>query len=379
LPVLKPVLKSVLASVPASTPRKLLVRRSSSDRSQFTRRIVQFVFLALNAWIGIQFLLWARYFESNGTTLYVSRPAGVDGWLPIAGLMNLKYLFLTHTFPAIHPAAAVLMGVFVLASLLLKKSFCSWLCPIGTISEYLWKLGRRLFRRSLQLPRWLDIPMRGLKYLLLAFFLLIVVSMSAQALADFMQAPFGILADVKMLGFFRNIGVVGIAVMAALVLLSVVIQNFWCRFLCPYGALLGLVSVVSPVKIRRDKNACIDCAKCAKACPSHLPVDQLVQVRSVECTGCMECVAVCPAEHALQFALPPRPVSLNVLPDAASMIETSASRWKGRILDPRFVAAALAILFFGLVGLARLTDHWQTHLSREVYMQLVPNADTFSH
>jgi hypothetical protein len=93
----------------------------------------------------------------------------------------------------------------------------------------------------------------------------------------------------------------------------------------------------------------------------------------------MECVAVCPAEHALQFALPPRPVSLNVLPDAASMIETSASRWKGRILDPRFVAAALAILFFGLVGLARLTDHWQTHLSREVYMQLVPNADTFSH
>ena len=379
MPVLKPVLKSVLASVPASTPRKLLVRRSSSDRSQFTRRIVQFVFLALNAWIGIQFLLWARYFESNGTTLYVSRPAGVDGWLPIAGLMNLKYLFLTHTFPAIHPAAAVLMGVFVLASLLLKKSFCSWLCPIGTISEYLWKLGRRLFRRSLQLPRWLDIPMRGLKYLLLAFFLLIVVSMSAQALADFMQAPFGILADVKMLGFFRNIGVVGIAVMAALVLLSVVIQNFWCRFLCPYGALLGLVSVVSPVKIRRDKNACIDCAKCAKACPSHLPVDKLIQVRSVECTGCMECVAVCPAEHALQFALPPRPVSLNVLPDAASMIETSASRWKGRILDPRFVAAALAILFFGLVGLARLTDHWQTHLSREVYMQLVPNADTFSH
>ncbi len=363
----------------ASAPRKPLVRRTSPDRSQAIRRAVQYAFLVLNLWIGIQFLLWVRFFESGGSTLYVNRPAGVDGWLPIAGLMNLKYLFLTRTFPAIHPAAAVLMVVFLLASLLLKKSFCSWLCPIGTLSEYLWKLGRRLFRRGLQIPRWLDCPLRGLKYLLLAFFLLIVVSMSAQALGDFMQAPFGILADVKMLGFFRNIGLIGIAVMATLVLLSIVIQNFWCRFLCPYGALLGLVSVVSPVKIRRDENACIDCAKCAKACPSHLPVDRLIQVRSVECTGCLECVAVCPAEHALQFALPPRPIAPTLPAAAQSAANTASARWKGRILQPRFVAAALAILFFGLIGWARLTDHWQTHLSREVYMQLVPNADTFSH
>jgi polyferredoxin len=369
----------VLASAPASTPRKPLVRRTSPDRSQLTRRTVQLTFLALNAWIGIQFLLWVRFFESHGSTLAVDRPAGVDGWLPIAGLMNLKYWFLTHRFPAIHPAAAVLMAVFLLASLLLKKSFCSWLCPIGTLSEYLWKLGRRLFRRSLTLPRWLDIPLRSLKYLLLAFFLLIVLSMSAESLEDFMQAPFGILADVKMLGFFRNLGIVGIAVMATLVLLSIVIQNFWCRFLCPYGALLGIVSTVSPVKIRRDAEACIDCAKCAKACPSHLPVEKLVQVRSVECTGCMECVAVCPAEHALQFALPPRRSKSRTPLVTISVAESTATRWKGRILQPRMVAAGLAILFFSLVALARWTDHWQTLLPREVYMDLVPNADSFNH
>jgi len=293
--------------------------------------------------------------------------------------MNLKYWFLTHRFPAIHPAAAVLMGVFLLASLLLKKSFCSWLCPIGALSEYLWKLGRRLFRRSLRLPNWLDIPLRSLKYLLLAFFLLIVLSMSAEALGDFMQAPFGILADVKMLNFFRNVGLVGIAVIATFVLLSVAIQNFWCRFLCPYGALLGIVSTLSPVKIRRDGNACIDCAKCAKACPSHLPVDKLVQVRSVECTGCMECVAVCPAQHALQFALPPRREVAQPRLVTIAAAEHTAARWKGRALQPRLVAACLAILFFGLVGFARVTDHWQTHLPQRVYMQLIPNADSFNH
>ena len=135
---------------------------------------------------------------------------------------------------------------------------------------------------------------------------------------------------------------------------------------------MGLVSTLSPVKIRRDEQACIDCGKCNKACPSHLPVDSLVQVRSVECTGCMECVAVCPAEHALQMALPPWPQSVvgRALPEL---------RWQRRALRPRVVAALLAVVFFGLVGAARVTGHWQTNVSREVYMDLVPNADRYGH
>jgi len=329
---------------PATAPqRKQLIRRSSPDRSQLIRRTVQFAFLALNLWIAIQFLLWVRYFESGGTTAWVPRPAGVDGWLPIAGLMNLKYFSVMHHIPVMHPAALVLTSVFLLSSLLLKKSFCSWLCPVGTVSEYLWKLGRKLFRRNLTVPRWLDIPLRALKYLLLAFFLFIVVSMSAAALNDFLTAPFGIIADVKMLNFFRELGIVGMAVIAAFVLLSVFIQNFWCRFLCPYGALMGIISTVSPV-------------------------DQLVTIRSVECTGCMECVAVCPAENALQFALPPRTPALP-----------RPARWQHRTLQPQLVAGILAIIFFGLIGLARATGHWQTNVSRPVYMQLVPHADDYGH
>src|ERR1017187_4872517 len=286
--------------------KKPLVRRIAPDRSLQVRRAVQFVFLALNAWIAIEFLLWTRYFESQGSTRYVERPAGVDGWLPIAGLMNLKYFLVTHQAPTIHPAAMVLAAIFLLSSLLLKKTFCSWLCPVGTVSEYLWKLGRKFFRRNLTVPRWLDVPLRSLKYILMAFFLFIVLSMTAETLNDFMVAPFGIIADVKMLNFFRNMSVIGMAVVGSLVVLSVFIQNFWCRFLCPYGALMGIVSTLSPVRIRRDANACIDCAKCAMACPSNLPVDRLIQIRSLECTSCMECVAVCPAENALQFSLPPR-------------------------------------------------------------------------
>jgi len=362
-----PVEASSTNNAPAKR-KKTLVRRVLPDRSQHVRRAVQFAFLLLNAVIGAQFILWVRYFESTGTTRYFERPAGVDGWLPIAGLMNLRYFAVTRQIPPIHPSAMILLCVFLLSSVLVKKAFCSWLCPVGTVSEYLWKLGRKLIRRSLVVPKWLDIPLRGLKYALLAFFVYIVFTMSAMDLGSFLASPFGIVADVKMLNFFRYMGIVGVVVVALLIALSVYIQNFWCRFLCPYGALMGIVSALSPVKIRRDAEACIDCGKCNKACSSQLPVDRLVEIRSVECTGCMECIAVCPAENALQMALVPRKTEA-----------TAVGRWQGRVLKPRMIAVVLAIVFLGLIGAARITGHWQTNISRDIYMQLVPNAENFDH
>jgi polyferredoxin len=347
--------------------KKKLVRRSTPDRSQLGRRVVQGLFAALNCWIGVQFYLWVRYFERGGTGLYVSRPAAVDGWMPIAGLMNSKYFFDTGHILQIHPAAMFLFLAFVLMSILLKKAFCGWLCPVGTLSEYLWKLGKRLFGRNLRLPQWLDISLRGLKYLLLAFFVSAILAMSAETLRAFAYTSFGIIAGVKMLNFFRYMSVSAAIVLILLVFGSLLVRNFWCRFLCPYGALMGLVSLISPVKIRRDAGSCIDCAKCARACPASLPVDRLVQIRSAECMACMECVAVCPAENALQFALPPR--------RAAS----SADRWFRRSLGPAAVAGVLACIFFGLVLFAKATNHWQTNLPRDVYMRLVTQARDVTH
>jgi polyferredoxin len=281
--------------------------------------------------------------------------------------MNTKYFLLTGNIPAIHPAAMVLFIAFVLMSLLLKKSFCSWLCPVGTLSENLWKLGRKIFGRNLHSPKWLDIPLRGLKYLLLGFFVFLIGTMSAEAIHDFMSTPYGLVADVKMLNFFRNIGQTAAIVIGLLVLLSMLVQNFWCRYLCPYGALLGLASIFSPAKIRRDAEACIDCGKCSRVCPSHLPVDQLVQISSVECTACMVCVAACPAENALQFALAPRKASIT------------ADKWQRRIIRPATFLAVLACIFFGLVLVAKMTGHWQTNLPREMYIDLVSHANEEAH
>ncbi len=347
--------------------KKTFIRRSAPDRSQRIRHIVQGLFMALNGWLGLQFYLWVRYYESGGKTLYVSRPNGVEGWLPIAGLMNSKYLLVTGHVPLIHPAAMFLFAAFVLMSLLMKKAFCSWLCPVGTISEYLWKIGHRFFGRNLRLPRWADIALRGLKYVLLGFFVFVIGAMSAEALDGFMYTPYGLVADVKMLNFFRGIGQTAVIVVALLALGSMLVKNFWCRYLCPYGALMGLVSLLSPVKIRRDAETCIDCTKCATACPSGLAVDKLVQIRSAECTACMACVAACPSQGALQFSLVPRRTS------------SAAQRWVRRAIGPMAVTAVLAYIFFGLILYARVTNHWKTNVPRAVYMDLVPRANQLTH
>jgi polyferredoxin len=351
---------------PQAAPRRLkkkLVRRHAREHSQQIRRSFQVAFLLLNVWLGGQFYLWVRQFEVAGSPMSITRPAGVEGWLPIAGLMNAKYWLVTGHIPSVHPAAMFLLLAFLSMAFLFRKAFCSWLCPVGTISEYLWRAGRKLFGRNFHLPRWLDVPLRGLKYLLLGFFVWAVVSMSAEAIGSFMHTPYGLIAAVKMLNFFRFLSLTGVVVISLLAVASLFVENFWCRYLCPYGALLGLVSLAGPLRIRRNAEACIDCAKCARACPSSLPVDRLVNVRSAECTGCLACVAVCPAEGALVMSLP----------------QVLEAKRKRQGLPAWAMAVGIALLFIGLAGFARVTGHWNSPVPNSVYKQLIPHADSVQH
>jgi len=336
--------------------RKKLARRAPRDRSQTLRHGVQGAFLALNIWIAAEFYCFVRYYETGGQSIFANRPAGVEGWLPIASLMNLKALILTGRMPAMHAAGMLLLLAFLAGSWIFRKSFCGWLCPVGTLSEYLWRLGRQTFGRNYRLPRGVDIPLRGLKYLLLGLFLYAVGSMSVPAIRAFLDGPYGIVADVKMLNFFRYLGLTGGAVLAGIVIASVFVQNFWCRYLCPYGALMGLAALASPLRIRRDPEACIDCAKCAKACPSALPVDRLITIRSAECIGCLQCVAECPAAGALFLSAPRR---------------KRVPAWA--------VAAGALTLFAGVYTYGQLSGHWTTTLPSRIYSELVPHANEFTH
>ena len=201
------------------------------------------------------------------------RPPGVEGFLPIAALLSLRHLVTTGEVHPVHPAGLAILLLVVGICLLAKKAFCSWVCPVGTLSEMLAGLSQRLFRRKLRLPRLLDLPLRSLKYLLLAFFVYAVFfQMGPAAVADFLDSPYNRVADVKMLYFFERLSPFALKVLVGLAVLSVVVPYSWCRYLCPYGALLGALSLLSPLKVTRHAPSCIDCNLCTKACPSHLPV-----------------------------------------------------------------------------------------------------------
>jgi len=319
------------------------------------RQLSQLLFLAWTAWAGIQFGLFVRHFETAGTTPLYLRPPSIEAFLPIGALVSLKHWLASGNIHPVHPAALVLFLTFVGMSVLAKKSFCSWLCPVGTLSDWAWKAGRGLLGRNFLPWKPLDLMLRSLKYLLLLFFVkLILIDMPAAALGGFLDAPYWAISDVKMLHFFTGPSTTTLVVVGALLLASLAIKNAWCRYLCPYGALLGLASLLSPFKIRRQAAACNGCKRCSRACPASLPVDQKSVIRSAECTGCLSCISQCRSD-ALAMTPPGR-------------------RW------PQF-AFPLTVLGLFAIGVlsGMLSGHWQTNLDYADYLRLIPLASRLGH
>ncbi|MBU2494258.1 MAG: 4Fe-4S binding protein [Bacteroidetes bacterium] len=326
------------------------------------RFVFQSVFALLCIYIGIEFYLFTTYLESGGTTEFYNRPAGVEGFLPISALMSIYYFFLTGEIHDAHPAGFFILLAIISISLVFGKSFCSWLCPVGFISELVGDFGekiqKKLFKRKLKLPRFLDIPLRSLKYLLLAFFVYaIFFSMTALSLKYFLDSPYNIVADVKMYHFFANITQFSLIVIGVLFLLSIIIRNFWCRYLCPYGALLGITSLISPNKIKRDPISCIDCGLCAKACPSNIKVNKIINVISDECSTCLSCVDACPVADTL---------------DVKSLIT------KKKISKPK-IAIGIAIIYLIVISIGMFTGNWESKATKEDYLLYYQNLDRIGH
>ncbi len=321
------------------------------------RRTVQWLMTAFVVVIGAQFTLWVRP-HLAGRWPTVGRPPGVEGFLPIDGMLGARHLLHTGQVDPIHPAAvAVFLGI-CLMSALVAKSFCSHLCPVGLISELLGRLGVRLAGRNLTPPRWLDWPLRGLKLLLLSFFAWAVwFAMDPRAVESFLTSPYAKVVDAKMWLFFAPPGRLTVAVLGALAVGSIFVRDLWCRYLCPYGALVGILGRLAPLKVTRDPSRCTDCRACTRVCPARLPVHTLGRVASIECTSCQDCVVACPVRGCLAVRPPTR---------------ASHEQW----LRPA-VAVVLAVgVWLAVVGGFRLAGHWQGAVSEAEYHRRLGEVDS---
>jgi polyferredoxin len=324
------------------------------------RAIVQGAYVGFFLLVGYEFhLFYGRIV--GGAPVTGNRPAAVEAFLPISALMSLKYFLLTGNYDEIHPAGLTILVAALVSAFLARKVLCSWVCPIGGISRALeWAGERTIWKRrkkEVLLPARADQALTSVKYLLLAFFLYaVVLRMDAMEIVKFQRGMYNYAADAKMLLFFTEMSRVTAVTLAILALLSIVVKNFWCRYLCPYGALLGLVSWISPQRVVRDASTCIDCKACTRACPVEIRVHEKPSVWTPECTGCMSCVAECPVE------------------DCLAVTRRGKAGWSPYLIP--LVGLGTIVLFWGV---ARVTGYWHSHVPYAQLAEAYRQAKSLVH
>lgn len=315
------------------------------------RYVVQTFFLLLSVSTGYEFYEFVVQLQTRGHAL-VQRPPSVDAFLPIAGLMSFKYFLFTGNIEPFHPAALVMFTAAIVVSLILKKGFCGWICPVGTVSQAFWMAGEKIFGRNLRMNNYVDVSLRSIKYIVMGLFVVLIgVAMKPEMMVLFFVSDYYKVADVKTMEFFTMMSPTAFWVLLGIGGLSVIYRNFWCRYLCPYGALLGLFSRVSPLKIRRNGEACTHCGSCSRNCPSLIDVEKQGVVNSAECFGCLTCVSHCPSKGALQLTV---------------------KKGKARRSFPPFLyPVVLVLLFYLVIGTAIVSGKWRSQLPASEYARII--------
>ncbi|RJX22819.1 MAG: 4Fe-4S binding protein [Desulfobulbus sp.] len=325
--------------------RTLLTDLQHGRRIHVLRRSVQAAFALFCLYAGYRFYLFYLW-ASGRSEVFVPRPPSVEAFLPIGALVNLKRLLLTGQFDPIHPAGLTIFMAALVIALALRKGFCGWICPVGFASNLAAATGRKL-KILLSPPAWLDWILLSPKYLLLLFFAyLILLGMDLAAIEGFNNSTYNLVVDAKMLYFFLAPSTLSLWILIFIAAMSFFLRNFWCRTLCPYGALLGILALASPLKVRREEKNCISCNKCDRVCPGAIRVSAKTNVSSPECVGCGECVSVCPAKECLSLAAPGR-----------------------RKLPLLTLPVAVVGLYLAFYGWAVLSGHWHSKVPMEVMQQ----------
>ncbi|HUT77915.1 MAG TPA: 4Fe-4S binding protein, partial [Polyangia bacterium] len=349
----------------------------STNRSwralRWVRRAVQAVSLA----VFVLLILATASMTGAGFDAATSAtvPYPVEAFLLIDPLVGLITLLGTGTIPK-----AMLLGLITLGSaLLLGRAFCGWICPLGTLNHVIGSI--RSERRAVsRLEANRTRPYQRIKYVVLASVLLAALFGSAvgglldplslltrglsQTLLPWIDhaaggamtgaAESGVPALRKASdGLFDALGgllvhqrnmLVGGGFLGTLLFAAVLVANrwifrFWCRGLCPLGALLGASGRFGVLSLRKDAAACSGCNRCQMECSGAASPKPGEPWHRAECDLCLNCVAVCP-DDALAFGLVGRPVDERSWPDAGrrAVIAGAAA---GALLVPALRSGAL--------------------------------------
>lgn len=311
-----------------------------------TRRIVvRSAFLVFFLGACVQLLLFLRWARGEGP--FVPRPEAVAGLLPVGHFTSFFAWVRGGGWDTMLPAGLVIIIGAISLSLLFKRGFCGWICPLGTVWELAELAGRKLLGRTVRLPKWLDYLGRGFRYAIAGLLLLWLSSVPIAEAVGVRQWPYMWTADLKILIGFAN--PVFIALGALAFVMSMLFSPVWCRYLCPLGGWYSALGIASPCAVERDDELCIRCSKCTKACHALVDVEHVTKrVWAPECDGCMDCVRACPAPGALE------------------------GRLLGRVrISPVMWAVLVVGLWLAIFGFAKITGNWDSTIPVETIREYI--------
>lgn len=256
---------------------------------KIVRRVFQIFFLGSAVWLALK--------------IFLKVPTRtVEYYCPMGGIVSFYGLFKRQQFICALGEMNLGLAFALLGAVLIsKRSFCSWICPIGGIAEFLsWiraKIGLRDLRTTVSSTT--DSVVSKVKYVVLL--MIIVMSYKLGELVFRGFDPFYIIfTGGKGHGLFP----VASVLIAFGVLIGLLVYNYsWCRFVCPLAAVMNPISRIGILKIKRDRARCTGCQICEAACPHGIPVHEKEKVINPECTVCFECILNCPVEKALDLSV----------------------------------------------------------------------------
>ncbi|MHB8128983.1 MAG: 4Fe-4S binding protein [Mobilitalea sp.] len=257
---------------------------------------IQIFFFGLIGLIAIN-----KSLSETGAGIPFLSEASLHALCPFGGVVALYNLLTLGTFiQKIHMSSVILMSIIFILAIFFGPVFCGWVCPLGSMQEWIGKLGRKIFKKKYNhlIPIKIDKKLRYLRYGVLLWVVFVTARSGYLLFAnvDPYNAMFTFWSD--------EVALPSVIILIITFLSSFLIERPWCKYACPYGALLGISNKIRIFKIRRDVNTCIDCQKCDHQCPMNIQVSNQEIVTNHQCISCFECTSErsCPKPNTVVMA-----------------------------------------------------------------------------
>lgn len=183
-------------------------------------------------------------------------------------------------------------------TMLAGRFFCGWMCAFGTLNEFVYTLTRKIFKKRfhIHINEKLDFYLKFIKYAVLAGCVVFIWSMNMKKFST--ASPWDAFGQIPLIKTALAVMPTGILLLILILFASLFVERFFCRYLCPLGAILAIISKVRLFKIYKDREICGKCRVCTIYCPMGIPLYKSDIITYGECINCMRCISVCPKKHA---------------------------------------------------------------------------------